>query len=311
MSSAASLLKQFGRAWKITIANADGTVITFQSNTFVPEPLHIKFESYQTIQQAFWFCDISIYNLNSPTEQEILLQGMTVTLDAGYQSQPYGTIFQGTLFQPLWTRENGVDYKLTLRCIVGIVEVGNNFIGQTIAGGITQRQLVAQMAQACRYPLDVSNVGDLGTTQQSRSATFFGKPDDYFQNIANDTNTNLWFTNMAVNIQALRQAESVPTLSYGPGTGLIGTPVQTQDGVMMKVLLDARAVLMSQIKLDEGVVIQQLERELPSYPTILAQNGTYIIGAVRHYGDSRANDWYSEITGFVNAGTLLSLQTGF
>src|SRR5208337_4492188 len=139
MSSAANLMQRFGRVWKVTIQGADGVTIEFGTtqppgNIFSPEPLQMTFETYQTIQQAFWYCDIVIYNLNSPTEQEILLQGMTVTLDAGYQGQPYGTIFQGTLLQPLWEREDGIDDKLTLHCVCGLIEAGNNFVGQTIAG---------------------------------------------------------------------------------------------------------------------------------------------------------------------------------
>lgn len=316
MSGAASQLKRFGRAWKVTIENRDGIVISFGTtpppgNVFLPEPLQITFETYQTIQQAFWYCDIVIYNLNAPTEQEILLQGMTVTLDAGYQNQPYGTIFKGTLLQPLWERENGTDDKLTLHCVCGLVEVGNNFIAQTIAGGYSQRQIVAQMAAACHFPLDSSNVDQLSTTKQSRASTYFGQPGDHFQEIADFNNANLWFSNMAVNIRALRQATSIPTLSYGPGTGLLGTPKQTQDGVLINVNLDSRVTLMSQVELNEGVIIEQLPRAIPSYPTILDKNGLYIVGALKHFGDSRGNAWDTTITGFVNAGSLLSLQTQF
>lgn len=316
MSSAWTNLPRFGRAWHVTIEGSDGVVIDFGTNPspgspFLPEPLQITFETYQTIQQGFWYCDIVIYNLNSPIEQEILLQGMTVTFDAGYQAQPYGTIFKGTLLQPLWEREGGTDDKLTLHCVCGLVEVNNNFIAQTIAGGLSQRQIVAQMAAACHFPLDASNVDALSSTKQSRASTYFGQPGEFFQDIADFNNANLWFSNMAVNIRQLRQQTEVPTLSYGPGTGLLGTPKQTQDGVSITVNLDARVGLMTQVQLDEGVIISQLTRSIPSYPTILDANGLYIVGAVKHFGDSRSNTWDTEITGFVNAGSLLSLQTQY
>jgi hypothetical protein len=316
MSSAYLGIPRFGRAWNLLIENSDGVSIQFGTNPapgnpFLPEPLQITFETYQTIQQGFWYCDISIYNLNSPIEQEILLQGMTVTLDAGYQTQPYGTIFKGTLLQPLWERENGTDDKLTLHCVCGLVEVNNNFIAQTIAGGLSQRQIVAQMAAACHFPLDATNVDELSSSKQTRASTYFGQPGEFFQEIADFNNANLWFSNMAVNIRQLRQQTEIPTLSYGPGTGLLGTPKQTQDGVIMTVNLDSRVGLMTQVQLQEGVIISQLPRNIPSYPTILDANGLYIVGAVKHFGDSRGNTWDTEITGFVNAGSLLSLQTQF
>jgi len=315
MSSAYLGLPRFGRAWKLTIEEQNGTLIEFGTNPvgnpFDPEPLQITFETYQTIQQGFWYCDIVIYNLNSPLEQQVLLQGMTVTLDAGYQGQPYGTIFKGSLLQPLWERENGTDDKLTLHCVCGLVEVNNNFIAQTIAGGLSQRQIVAQMAAACHFPLDSSNVDELSSSKQTRASTYFGQPGEFFQDIADFNNANLWFSNMAVNIRNLRQQTEIPTLSYGPDSGLIGTPKQTQDGVVMTVNLDARVQLMTQVQLQEGVIISQLPRNIPSYPTILDANGLYIVGAVKHFGDSRGNSWDTEITGFVNAGSLLSLQTQF
>jgi hypothetical protein len=314
---------RFGRVWKLDIETYDGTeVFTIQTslppdNVFLPEQLHITFDTTQTIQQAYWYCDISIYNLNPATLNTLILQGFKVTFSGGLQI--YGStkttidvLFEGTVLQPIWTKENGTDDKLTLHCVCGLVEAGNNFIAQTIAGGISQRQLVAQMAAACHFPLDASNVDDdLGTTQQSRASTYFGQPADFFQQIADDNNANLWFSNMALNIRQLREDSSVPTIIYSPSSGLIGTPQQTQDGVEMKMLLDPKITLMKQIQLQKGVAISQIQRNINTLPTVLDQNNTYIVGRVRHYGDSRGNEWYTEVTGFVNAGSLLSLQTQF
>jgi hypothetical protein len=241
---------------------------------------------------------------------------MKVTLGAGYHI--YGgmttttdVIFEGTVLQPIWTKENGTDDKLTLHCVCGLIEAGNNFIAQTIAGGLSQRQLVAQMAAACHFPLDASNVDDLGSTKVSRASTFFGQPADFFQAIADGNNANLWFSDMALNIRQLRESGDLPTIVYSPSSGLIGTPQQTQDGVEMKMLLDPKITLMKQIQLQKGVAINQIQRNINTLPTVLDQNNTYIVGRVRHYGDSRGNDWYTEVTGFVNAGSILSLQTQF
>lgn len=306
-----STRSQFGRAWKLTITNVDAEVISFGSDAWIPEPLLIEFDTVQTIMQGYWTCDISIYNLNSRTEQSIIKQGMTVKLEAGYQAQPYGTIFQGTLFQPLWTRENGTDLKLTLRCVCGLIESSNNFIGQTFAGGMTQRQIVAEMAKHARYPLDYSDIDTLDSTKQSRASTYFGQLNDFLQPIADDNDANLWFSNMALHIRKFAVTDTLPTITYSVDNGLVDTPQQTQDGVVMTVLLDPRLVLRTQVKLDQSVVIQQLARNIPSYPTILDQTGTYLVGRIRHYGNSRSSTWFSEITGFVNAASLLALQTGW
>ncbi len=313
---------RFGRIWRLMIETYQGAeVYTIETSlppdsVFIPEQLHIEFNTVQSIQEGFWYCDISIYNLNPQTLNALILQGMKVTLGAGLQI--YGTmtstldvIFEGTVLQPIWTRINGNTSKLTLHCICGLIEATNNFIAQTIAGGVTQRQLVAQMAANCHFPLNATDIDQLGTTVVSRASTFFGPPSDAFQNIANDNNANLWFSSMALHIRELREQDSLPTIVYSPSDGLIGTPQQTQDGVEMKMLLDPSITLMTQIQLAKGVSINQVQRNINSLPTILDQNNTYIVGRLRHYGDSRGNDWYTEVTGFVNAASILSLASGF
>jgi hypothetical protein len=38
----------------------------------------------------------------------------------------------------------------------------------------------------------------------------------------------------------------------------------------------------------------------------LDQDGIYVIGGVRHRGDSRGGAWYSEVTGFVKVGDAVA-----
>lgn len=308
-----SALAQFGIAWKLTILTTPDdsgnqkSIVAF-SNAWTPEPLEIQFDIYQTTQSAFWYADIAIFNLNDPTTQIVLKQGMTVKLEAGWQSQPYGTIFEGLLFQPLWERIDGVDYKLTLHCMVGLVEETNNFVATSVAGGITQRQLVARMAQACVNPLALEQVDSLKPGVSTRGEVIFGQPSLFLEEIAADNELNMWISDVGVNIRSLLQQQTnIPTLEYSPSTGLVGTPQQTQDGVALRVLLDPRAKLATQIKLSPDTVIAQLPRVQNTYPTILDQDGLYVIAGVRHIGDSRGDTWTTEITAYTYIGSRLAL----
>lgn len=311
--STQSSIPQFGIAWKLTITTAPNNAgntqdIVVEYKNWLPESLEIEFDIYQTTQAAFWYADIAIYNLNSPTTQIVLKQGMQVKLEAGYQSGPYGTIFEGTLFQPMWERVNGIDYKLTLHCLVGLVEETNNFVGLSVAGGLTQRQLVARMAENATYSLDVSNVDIPNDSVSSRGEVIFGQPGIYFKEIADFNNLNYWISHYAANIRKLLPEENnIPTLEYSPSSGLIGTPQQTQDGVDIQVNLDPRATLATQFQLSPDTTIRQLPRIQGMYPTILDQNGLYVIAGVRHIGDSRANKWDTYITGYTYIGSRLAL----
>lgn len=308
-------IKAWGKRWKLTIKTLpDGQqnqkIIEIGSDSWMPEPLQIEFEVYQTVDNAYWFAEISIYNLNKPTEQIVLKQGMIVKLEAGYQSGPgYGTIFEGTIFQPTWERVNGVDSKLTLHCIVGLLENTNNFVAFNTNAGITLRELVARMASApnIAYPLDTSNVKIDGTVAQTRGAVYFDQPIALLTPIAAQDTSNLWVTNQAINIRKLVDQTEVPTLLISQATGLIGTPQQTQDGVEVRINLDSRATLRTQIQLDPSVNINQLQRFQGEFPTVLDAKGKYAIAAVRHVGNSRSNAWDTIITGITFIGTRLGL----
>lgn len=308
---------QFGRAWKLiinTVPDESGTQqqLIALSNTWQPEALHITFETFQSVTSALWYADITIYNLNKASLNLVITQGMTLSLEAGYMNQPYGTIFDGTIFQPIWDRENVTDFKLTLRCVVGFINNRYNFTAQPFAAGLNQRQLIARMATGATTPLQLhTNPGAdqvLSTTRLSKGGVLFGDPVKLMQQATMYTGLNQWQTEAQANIIALRQSTQVPTLQISVGNGLLGTPQQTQYGVDCRILMDARATPATQFYLDQSALtVRQLPRTLDgsSYPTILSQSGTYAILAVRHIGDSRGNTWESQITGSLYSDELL------
>jgi hypothetical protein len=92
-------------------------------------------------------------------------------------------------------------------------------------------------------------------------------------------------------------------LPAGTTQSLIGTPHQIADGATFTVLLDARLKVQLPALLVQlaATQITQMQRmpvigEQPVRP--LSPNLTFFVGQVRHVGDSRGNDWYTEVTGF-------------
>lgn len=312
-----SSLAQFGRAWKLTVNTVPDETgiqqqITAFSSAWIPEALHITFETFQSVNSALWYADISIYNLNNATLNTIITQGMTVSLEAGYMNKPYGVIFEGTVFQPLWERENVTDFKLTLHCVVGFINNGNNFAAQSFAKGLTQRQLVARMAAGASTPVPLVTNPDADTalskTTLSRGGIIFGNPDKYFEQASKYSDLNTWQSNAQASIISLSKSANLPTFTFGVGSGLLGTPQQTQFGVDCRVLLDPRITPATQIYLDQSALtVRQLPLGLAgnTYPTILSQSGYYAVLAVRHMGDSRGNTWETQITGSLYSDELL------
>jgi hypothetical protein len=93
---ASSNIAQFGRKRQLTIQDGSGNqLLQFGASDWLPEQLQVTFDTYQSVSKHLWQATISIYNLNSPTTNIVLKQGMKVKLEAGYMKGPYGTIFEG------------------------------------------------------------------------------------------------------------------------------------------------------------------------------------------------------------------------
>lgn len=316
----------FGRKWELVISNSpsstdDGVVISLNSgtgNAWTPEPLRITFDTMQTASQAFWYADITVFNLNSDTANTVLTQGMNVKLSAGYMNQPYGLIWEGVIFQPMWSRENVTDFKLNLHCIVGIdSSLQNNFVSTAFSSGVSQRQLIAQMASDALTPINIlpqdeMTISDLSKNKLSRGGIMHGEPAKFFKQLSILQGVNYWYEQAGAQLRQLLHApDTAPVTTFGAGNGLIGTPQQTQYGVNCRVLLNPNISVGTKIQLDQSVAIQQIPKTAGAYPSLLDQSGTYAVGAVRHVGDSRGNTWYSEVTGMLYADQLLQVLQGW
>lgn len=316
----------FGIAWEVVIttdpaALASGgesdIVQVLDNGDYSQEQLEIEFDVSMTIDSqngGFWFADICIFNLTDASIEKLIQSGQGVQLSAGWArgSTPYGVLFQGTVYQPLWERIDGVNYKLTLRCIVGYLEQTLNFTKGNLVAGATQRALVAAMAANAVVPLQTNfgaNINPSLVTPSSRGEVWFGQPSDYLQQIAKELQSDVWISNLTANVRNLiRLQDNVPTYEYNADSGLISTPQQTEDGVIVRVLLDPRVNLAEQVHLTPQVALNQYQRQQGSYPNIVDQNGVYGIIGIRHIGNSRGNRWETELTCVTYLDHVLTLM---
>lgn len=242
----------------------------------------------------------------------------------GYQ--PDGTvpttssslIWAGQVFQPLWERVNVTDYKVTLHCLVGFWQDTQNFVNDSIGVECTQSQIVQKIAQAATNGISIEDITDLenatGTVQLPRGAVLFGRPGDLIGEIAQTNYMSYYVSQNGINvINLLDNDNAQPQYVFGPPwpgyltvspkypaqytPTLLGTPQQTQDGVVFRVLMDSRLRLADTVGLDLSALNQIPNYPDPSgYPAFLTQNQTFIICGIRHVGDTRGEDWYTEVT---------------
>ena len=340
-----STVPLFGQAWELIVTYATkgkkAEQVTISYTNWDTEALRITFEVSQSTTDPFWYADIKIYNMNEATVQNILYNATWAELKAGFMSGPsmYSTIWNGPVFQTTFTRESVVDQAIGLHCIANPF-VMDSIVSFATGEFTTQLQLVGKAASQISLPPLDSAHGTVGHTASKRLEAViyprgnacFGKISTYLSQIADTHFLQTWKDGQQAYISEATNGDLTPTYTYSPpfppaysdtfleltpGTmrSLIGTPRQIQQGVLFEVLLDPR------IRVSIPPLVLQIERtqvaqltQTPSpaggqLPTALSANLACLVSKVRHVGDSRGNEWYTEVTGYSTtyAETLLNL----
>ncbi len=331
----------WGQAWELTITYATATgasTTTVSSSAWEPEALRVTFDVLQSMNtDPLWYADISVYNLDEQTAQNIAVNGSWATLKAGFQFGPQmqSIIWAGPIFQVLFTRENVVDQKLTLHCVVFPNVSPSDMMSFSMNGPIaSQQDLVAFMVQQTNLPVISPQAGTQGAvanqrmtaTRYPRGNTVFGRVSKYFAQLADSNLLQTWTDGQKTYISEMASnggGPLTPSLIYSPpfppgstgnslglpdGTNqsIIGTPQQFVQGVTFTVLLDPRLAvqlppLLVQLVRTNINLLTRTPSPNSELPAPLTANPMFYVAQVRHTGDTRGNDWHTEVTGWSTA----------
>jgi hypothetical protein len=324
----------FGQAWELVItytdSNGDDQDLTVSTNSWEPEALRITFEVVQaTIPSPWWYADITVYNLSKATINNLVLAATNVKLSAGFQNGPAlsSVIWDGPIFQVLLDEENVVDTRVTLHCVANPIAMANP-VAFSIGPYATQAQLLTKMASNIGLPpmensqntatLSAHAQAALTAKQYPRGNTVFHTMGKYLDIVSSDQNLSTYRKGNAAYMTEIGNVGSgltTPTadLTYAlpnpPGTtssglpagttqSIIGTPRQTPQGVLFTVLLDPRLMVtlpVQVVQLAGNLLITQQTIQVGQMQNPI--NTLQFVVQVRHVGDSRGNDWYTEVTG--------------
>ena len=336
------------RAFQIVLTTKVGTYTLSNSQH---ESLRVTFSIDQYIYplKAYWQAEVVIYNL-SPAIVSAITQGTTnlqnpimfatplnmgdfVSISGGYQYGSSGAwnpttslLYNGRVFQSIITRENVVDYKMTLRLITALAEDILNVASVPIAKGMSQLDIINQILLGSKNGIPIDQVDDasqniLSNIKQPGSLAIKDRPLSVIQDIVKQNNLYSWISPNGLNIRSFgpQTFQQTPAYAYGPPnlpgnnyapngttTGvikktLLGVPSQTQDSMTFRVLMDSTPKIGDLVQLAPDTIVQAVAlqyggQQLPPLPS---QTGVYVIGGLHHYGDNRGkgDDWYTEILG--------------
>lgn len=314
--------KLYGRRWKVSVlvptnkeqassnsSDSEFTEYVLSDSSNEDKALRVTFNVQKQLGIALNMSEICIYNLNVATENLLIENGYKARIEAGYVNGDYGVICDSVIFQPMWERENNVTSKLTLSCIDGLDLLDQNYVITHGEKMTAQKTMVAYMAGKARIPIPVDIGEGCEDKTLPRTKVFCGSAMDYIRKYCQESGTLPTMIGGKASLTRLQDPlsqeaqKNIITITAGTTENrgsLIGTPQQTQNGVTFTCLLNPNLTVVSPpnlVKLDNTNIRQMKIRYGETKFANLDKDWTYRIIGVTHVGDTRGNDWYSNVTG--------------
>lgn len=303
------MANQYGRKISLLIGN--------DTKALDMSALRVVFKTTQHDVQSPNRAIIRVYNLSDSTANLVNTEFTSVVLQAGYEGSNYGVIFQGTIVQTYRGRENATSDFLDIFVSDGDAAYNQTVVNFSLAAGASAKDqanaLIGPMKAHGVIAGDISALDGIGT-KLPRGKSFFGMARDYLQKIAT-TNGMVWsIQDGKVIMFPLTGYLPGDAVKLAPATGLIGIPTQTEDGIRARCLLNPLIKVGTRVQIDRSLIAQfgrtisdggipaGLSVSLPTdsfagtvvRPSV-AGNGFYRVLLAEYSGDSRGNDWYTDI----------------
>ena len=269
-----------------------------------------------------------VYNLSQATINQLKSKEFTSIIMQGGYSGNYGTLFNGTVKYVYKGNDSAVDSFVDIVGADGDSAYNYAVVNQSLAAGSKPQDHVNLAAQAMNgMGVNYSTNTNPAFTGNPlpRGKVFYALARDVLRKVSRDCNAtwsiqdgNLEF----VSKSGFRGGNVVVLTS---ATGLIGFPRQTQNGIVIRCLINPNIKIGSQVQIDNNS-IQRFDFSLSVAGTAanalvpsLDADGIYKVLWAEHQGDTRGTDYYTDLTcisidktavGIANQGQISRLTAG-
>ena len=285
---------QFVRACSLIAGPAAGGVSLDLSD------LRIRFRVTRADTQSPHHAEIRVYNLSAQTAKALraLQEAGQIVLQAGYPGN-MAQIFTGQIRQVRQGKESSILSFVDLVAADGDQAYSYSVINQAIAAGSTpQRRLDALLAATVEHGIVAGYTPPLTGGSLPRGKVMFGMTRDYLRDFAGGQNATWFVENGEINMLPVRATLPYPAIVLNANTGMIGLPTQTIDGIVVRCLLNPDIRIGGQVQIDNQSIQQaalSVDYTALNYFPSLDADGYYKVVSVNHQGDTRGQEWYSEL----------------
>jgi hypothetical protein len=305
---------QYLRKVQLLLGTATGNALDFSDFQF---KFMVRRGDIQTPNNVL----IRIYNVAEATASKIQKEFTQLILSAGYEGN-FGIIFKGTIKYVYKGHESNVDSYVDVVAADGDSAYNFAVVNTSLAAGSVPTDHYGVILNAMQvYGISAATTNQLeDNAGLPRGKVFYGMARDKARILANSTGTS-WSIQDS-KLQFILQTSYLPgdPVKLTSATGLVGFPEQTQNGIRIRTLLNPSIKIGTRVQIDNasvqqfhfdiglsGALQQGVNGQSPLVPS-LAADGMYKTLIAEHTGDTRGNEYYSELTCIgVNASIPLSL----
>jgi len=208
----------------------------------------------QTKQTPNWAV-IRVYNISKDTVNRAQDEFDKIDLRVGYGNET-ARLFYGLIRQYNYgLRADARDTFIDFVCSDGDIAFNQAYVSLTIAAGWTQKdQALLAVDSLIEYGVTRGYIGDLPTRPMPRGKALFGGTRYVLNNLMTNAGADWSIKNGQAEIRPQDELPPGVAIKLTPGTGLIGLPQQTVDGITLKALIDARFEYGSLIEVDNSTI---------------------------------------------------------
>lgn len=288
------MTRQWIREVSVVVADAAGRGIEIGA-------LHCVFQVKHEVQETPKALVLRAFNVAPQTAKVLQAAEFTrVILKVGYRGGPLGTLFEGDIKQARRGRSSGTDTYVDIIAGGSDVAYNHGFISKSLAAGYNQEDVNNAVAAAfAEHQVPKGNVPTFPATQAPRGRVMWGLARAYARELSYNNDTAWTLGDNRYDQVPLKEVIPDEPVLITSATGMIGTPQQTLDGIVVRTLLNPTIKANRLIKLDNKSIQEfQLSVDYKSvqYPAPTNADGLYKVIFADHVGDTRGNEWFTDAT---------------
>lgn len=281
--------RQYLRDINITIGNS--------SDNITLTDLRFRFKIEKTLLGVPNIAKIEIYNLSENTRSKIEDEYKAIVINAGYKNN-VSLLFSGSI---TYVFHNKVDAEMITEIYAadGRFSYINSFFSKTYSNEVQYPTIYEDVIST----FDDVTSGDISAIPEQNNSllgqTFFAPSRDIMNDLSENLDLIWYIENQKINVIEKKGVLESNVVEFDSTNGMIGSPIVTEIGINLNVLLRPDLKTGSAIRVNSTTPRVVLSNYYFTNIKPTKGTGTYRIDKLLHLGDTHGDEWQTLIEGSI------------